>query len=398
MKSKVLITGGLGYIGSHLVVELYFRGYDVWIIDRADYSAVDRIKKVISQPNVRRIGGRVSFVFCDLSGGGDHSSKLSGIPYCDTVIHLAGLKSVGESVNNPLKYYHNNIGSLISVLKFIEKWTDKPQPLFIFSSSATVYDTSTDSGICAQLSEDHPKMATNPYGETKIICEQILRDCRARDLIRTVIFRYFNPVGAHASGLLGDISKTNIMPILCEAIERKTRFNIFGAYYDTPDGTAIRDYIHISDIVNAHVLAIQLTNHNLDLITGNASNASNASNVPLYLELNLGTGQGVSVKQLIRAMEKATGRHVKARVVAQRTGDAPALCANPDQAYEILGWRSEKTIEDMCRDSWNFYMTTLATVRDNSRRIRRSHGHRTLPQARSSSSPGSLSSLSDLPL
>ena len=326
---KILVTGGTGYIGSHTSVVLLQKGYDVVIADNLCNSkrvVVDRIEE---------LGGRkVSFYKCDLR---DEPAlrEVFAKEKIDAVIHFAGLKAVGESPTHPLTYYDNNLSSTLTLLRVMEDFGVKS---IVFSSSATVYgDKATP-----PLKEDVPlpMSATNPYGFTKIMIEQILKDyCHAHADFNAVLLRYFNPVGAHESGRIGEDPSgipNNLAPYITQTlVGKRDKLHVFGNDYPTPDGTCIRDYIHVQDLAAGHVAAIKLfENH--------------TCGIKIY---NLGTGHGFSVLEVINAFSKAAGRQVPYEFVGRREGDLPESYADADKAYREMGWKAEKTLDDMCRDA-----------------------------------------------
>lgn len=326
---KILVTGGTGYIGSHTVIELLENGYEVVIIDNFSNSSsevLDKISMICDK----------SFTFYE----GDVCNreflsevfKKEGI---DAVIHFAGYKAVGESVSKPLMYYKNNIGSTLTLLDVMK---ENSVYSLVFSSSATVY------GIPESLpiKESFPLSATNPYGYTKLFIEQILKDLsNSDDKWNIVLLRYFNPIGAHESGLIGedpDGIPNNIMPyIMRVAIGEYDKISVFGDDYDTLDGTGVRDYIHVVDLANGHIKAIDY----LFKVGG----------LGIF---NLGTGKGYSVMDLIKITEKVNGVSVPYVVTDRRPGDIASCFADPSLANEKLGWKAEKSIEEMCRDAYRF--------------------------------------------
>ncbi len=326
---KVLVTGGAGYIGSHTVVELLESGYEVVIVDNfsnSDSSVLDKISMITDK----------EFIFYE----GDVCDKkfLEEIftnENIDSVIHFAGYKAVGESVEKPLMYYQNNIGSTLNLLEVMEKFGVYN---LVFSSSATVYGKPHT----LPIKEDFPLSATNPYGYTKLMIEQILKDLsKSNDKWNIVLLRYFNPIGAHESGLIGENPKdipNNIMPyIMRVATGEYEMVHVFGDDYDTEDGTGVRDYIHVVDLAKGHIKAIDYLNSNGGLGI-----------------FNLGTGNGYSVMELIKMTEKVNNVKVPYVVEGRRPGDIASCYADPSLANEKLGWRAEKDIEDMCRDAYRF--------------------------------------------
>lgn len=326
----ILITGGTGYIGSHTVVKLLEQSEDVIILDNLSNSKKDVLN------NIKTITGRhPEFYQADIR---DNSAvdKVFEENTIDCVIHFAGLKAVGESVRKPLKYFNNNVAGAINLLMAMEKYNCRK---IIFSSSATVY------GIAETmpLDENSPLGVTNPYGRTKLIIEDMLRDLYTSDnRVSIVLLRYFNPLGAHKSGLIGENPKgipNNLMPYICKVAKGELPYlNVFGNDYDTLDGTGVRDYIHVEDLAAGHVKAY----------------GKIKSNRGLYI-YNLGTGTGYSVLQVIDAFEKANNVKINYRIAPRRTGDVAIVYADTQKSESELGFKAEYSIEDMCRDSWNFY-------------------------------------------
>lgn len=329
---NVLLTGATGYIATHTWIELLRAGYRVVGIDNLCNSSakvLERIAMVTSQTPVFVQGDVRDRVLVD---------KVLRDHDIDAVVHFAALKAVGESVSMPLSYYTNNLGSLIALCEAMEAagiYT------LVFSSSATVYGNPHT----VPIQEDFPLSATNPYGQTKLMSEQILRDVeRANPKWRIGYLRYFNPVGAHESGLLGEDPRgipNNLMPYVARVAAGKLeRLNVFGGDYPTPDGTGVRDYIHVVDLATGHLRALDY------LATAGEG-----------ITVNLGTGQGYSVLEVVAAYEKAAGRPIPYTIAARRTGDIATCYANPSLAEEKLGWRAERSLEDMCRDSWRWQST-----------------------------------------
>ena len=328
--TTILVTGGAGYIGTHTDVELLNKGYDVVCVDNYSNSspkALDRVEEITGK-TVKRYEGDVR----------DEAlmDRIFTENDIDWVIHFASLKSVGESVAKPIEYYDNNLNSTIVLLKAMRAHDVKK---VIFSSSATVYGTPKDLPL---TEESQTGGTTNPYGTTKFFEEQILRDVHvADDSWTVVILRYFNPVGAHESGLIGEDPKgipNNLLPYVAQvAIGKLECIGVFGDDYDTPDGTGVRDYIHVVDLARGHVKAIQKLADN--------------EGVSIY---NLGTGKGYSVLDVIHAFEKACGHPLKYEIKPRRDGDIATCYSKCDKAKEELGWEAEYGIEEMCADSWNW--------------------------------------------
>ena len=326
---KILVTGGTGYIGSHTCVELLQKGHEVVVFDNLCNSKRDVLDKV------REITGKeVIFYKADMR------EKESMRPVfeehtLDAVIHFAGLKAVGESVTKPLLYYQNNITGTLNLCQLMNEYQCRR---IIFSSSATVYG----SPETVPIREDFPLSTTNPYGSTKLMQEGILSDLCVPDREWSVVLlRYFNPIGAHESGLLGESPNgipNNLMPYIMQvALGKLPELGVFGDYYDTPDGTGVRDYIHVVDLARGHVIALEL--------------AVSSSGVHIY---NLGTGRGYSVLEIVRAFEEASGLTVPYSIQPRRAGDIAASYADPRKAKEELGWEAEYDLDRMCQDSWRF--------------------------------------------
>ncbi|MCL2017418.1 MAG: UDP-glucose 4-epimerase GalE [Alphaproteobacteria bacterium] len=323
---KILLTGGAGYIGSHTATELLRSGHRVVIVDNLSNSSIDSVRGI-----EQITGQKVIFYECDILD----MSALSNIfrdQKIDAVMHFAGLKAVGESVASPLLYYRNN---LISTLNLLKTMQDADCRNLIFSSSATVYGMPET----LPVTEDSPLSALNPYGYTKLVQENMLRDIWAADNGWNItLLRYFNPVGADESGIIGENPRgipNNLFPFIMRvAAGQLEQLGVFGDDYGTPDGTAIRDYIHVADLAKGHIKA-------LERIGG----------LSIY---NLGTGRGYSVLECIRMFEKVTGQKIPFAIKPRRAGDAPIIYANPSKAVTELDWRAEKDLSDMCRDSWNF--------------------------------------------
>ena len=326
----VLITGGAGYIGSHTTIEVLSAGYEVVIVDNLSNRSeivLDRVEEIT--------GKKVKFYKLDLLDE-ENVEKVFKENKIEAAIHFAGLKAVGESVEKPLEYYHNNLTSTLVLLKLMKKYDVKN---FVFSSSATVYGDSKE----VPFKESSPlQHATNPYGNTKAIIEDILRDLYKSDNTWNIaILRYFNPIGAHESGKIGENPKgipNNLMPYITKvAVGKLEKLRIFGDDYDTPDGTGVRDYIHVVDLAKGHVKALDKLNTNSGLVT-----------------YNLGTGNGVSVLDMVKAFSKACGKDIPYEIVARRPGDIATCYADATKANEELGWKAEKNLDDMCADSWNW--------------------------------------------
>lgn len=326
---KILVTGGAGYIGSHTCVELLEAGYEIAVVDNLSNSCEESLKRV------EKITGKpVKFYKEDLCDK-EAVEKIFSSDSFDAVIHFAGLKAVGESVAIPLSYYENNIGSTLNLCKVMAKHGCKK---LVFSSSATVYGNPHT----VPITEDFPLHCTNPYGRTKLMIEEILRDLYVSDNEWDIaLLRYFNPVGAHKSGLIGEDPTgipNNLMPYISQvAVGKRPYLNVFGNDYDTPDGTGVRDYIHVVDLAIGHLKALE--------------KISSKSGVVTY---NLGTGCGYSVLDMVKAFSKACGKEVAYKIAPRRAGDIAQCFADPKKAKEELGFEAVKTLEDMCNDTWRW--------------------------------------------
>ncbi len=325
----VLVTGGTGYIGSHVAVELLNAGYQVLIIDDLSNSSplvLDRIERIC--------GKRPGFIKCNVADTDPLRKVFSDHPI-DSVIHLAGLKSAPESVSEPVKYYSNNLNATLCLLKAMSEYGCRK---LVFSSSATVYGVSG----APPFSEDSPTSCTNPYGWSKLMSEQIITDaCTADPSLKAVLLRYFNPVGSHESGLIGEDPAgvpLNLFPYICQvAVGRLEKLHVNGNDYPTEDGTGVRDYIHVTDLAAGHLKALNyLSDHD---------------GVRVF---NLGTGKGCSVLQMISAFEQATGITIPYEISPRRPGDVPSCWADVTRAERELGWKASRDINDMCRDGWNW--------------------------------------------
>jgi len=327
--NKILVTGGAGYIGSHTCVELLHAGFDVIVLDNFCNSKMDSINRVqkITKKKITLIEGDVRDNACLISTFSQHK--------IDAVIHFAGLKAVGESVANPLHYYDNNVMGSLALLEVMAEFNVKN---IVFSSSATVYGFSDTKPI----PETAPLSPFNPYGHTKRMVEQILEDLSVADTSWNIaLLRYFNPVGAHPSGEIGEDPNgvpNNLMPYVSQvAIGKLESLNIFGNDYPTVDGTGVRDYIHVVDLALGHVAALNALGNDSGLLT-----------------VNLGAGRGYSVLELVNAFEQTTGKAIPYKVVDRRAGDIAIYFADASFAKEALGWQTTKTLEDICRDTWNW--------------------------------------------
>lgn len=327
---KVLLTGGAGYIGSHTCVELLNNGYEVVIADNFDNSCekvIDRIKQIT----------RKDFCVYNIDVA-DKTALRKLFEECDidSVIHFAGFKAVGESVAKPLMYYRNNIDTTLTLLEVMAEYNVKK---FVFSSSATVY------GIpkVVPLKEGMPTSCTNPYGWTKLFNEQILTDATVADKeLSVVLLRYFNPIGAHESGLIGESPNgipNNLMPYITQvAVGKREKLGVFGNDYDTHDGTGVRDYIHVVDLANGHLKALEYIN------AGNKGTEI----------FNLGTGTGYSVLDIVKTFSRVNDIEIPYAIMERRAGDVAIVTADPTKANKMLNWKAQRGLEEMCRDSWNW--------------------------------------------
>jgi len=326
---QIMVTGGAGYIGSHTCVELLKAGYDVVVVD----NFINSKPAVLSR--IQEVTGR-DFVFYKTDIRDEAGLKrVFAENDIKAVIHFAGLKAVGESVANPLAYYSNNVGGTVTLCQVMQEYGVKK---IVFSSSATVYGN-PDS---VPIKEDFPLKPVNPYGRTKFMIEEILRDIYISDSDWSIsLLRYFNPVGAHESGRLGEDPNgipNNLMPYITQvAVGKREKLYVFGGDYPTPDGTGIRDYIHVVDLAKGHLLA-------LEKILGETG-------LDVY---NLGTGRGYSVLEVVGAFARATGRQIPYVITDRRPGDVAVCYADADKAYRELGFKAERNLEDMCRDAWNW--------------------------------------------
>ncbi|KAF1695299.1 UDP-glucose 4-epimerase GalE [Pseudoxanthomonas koreensis] len=324
----ILVTGGAGYIGSHTCVALLEAGHEVTVLDNLCNSsavALERVQEIAGKP--------LAFIHGDIRNPDDLDRALQG--GADAVIHFAALKAVGESCEKPLAYFDNNIGGTIALLQAMERAGVRR---LVFSSSATVYGEPDT----VPVTEDAPLRATNPYGRTKLVMEQLIGDCcQAVPEMGAVLLRYFNPVGAHPSGRIGEDPAgipNNLMPYIAQvAVGRRERLQVFGGDWPTPDGTGVRDYLHVMDLAEAHVRALEF---------GRDQAGARA--------INVGTGRGYSVLELVRAFEQASGKVVPYDVVGRRVGDVAELWAEPALAEALLGWRAQRGLATMCADAWRW--------------------------------------------
>lgn len=326
---RVLITGAAGFIGSHTCVELIARGHDIVAYDNLVNSTaqvLDHVSMIAGKP--------ANFVKGDIR---DYQKLLSVLQdnEIEAVVHFAALKAVGESWDLPLEYFDNNITGTISLLRAMR---NARVPILVFSSSATVYG---DPDSCP-INESAPTRSTNPYGRTKLVCEQMISDAtRADRNLHVACLRYFNPVGAHPSGLIGESPNgipNNLMPYIAQVASGEREYlQVFGDDYPTHDGTGVRDYIHVVDLAEAHVSALEFLQQRQQSLT-----------------VNLGTGKGYSVLDVVNAFERASGAHVPLRIVARRNGDVASCYADPSLARESLGWQAVRSLDDMCIDAWRW--------------------------------------------
>ncbi len=331
-KQTVLVTGGAGYIGSHTCLELLEAGFDLVVVDNLSNSSVESLHRVTALTGQ----GDIPFYQGDIRDA-HLLDRIFRFHQIDSVIHFAGLKAVGESVAQPLAYYDNNVCGTLNLLAAMQRHQVKRM---VFSSSATVYgDPHT-----TPIREDFPRSATNPYGRSKLMIEDMLIDLYQSDPEwQIALLRYFNPVGAHASGQIGEDPQgipNNLMPYIARvAVGQYPQLSVFGGDYPTHDGTGVRDYIHVVDLAKGHVCALQ---------------AFGSEGVPDLLIANLGTGQGYSVLDMVNAFVAASGQEVPYQVVERRAGDIASCYADPQQALNLLGWQAEKSLLEMCHDTWHW--------------------------------------------
>jgi UDP-glucose 4-epimerase len=332
--AKILITGGTGYIGSHTAVSLIEQGYEAIIIDNLCNSSMDTLEGIEAITGVKP-----TFEQIEMQDSVSLDNFFQRHPDIKAVIHFAALKAVGESVDKPVKYYKNNLGSLINLVSSMQKIGVKN---LIFSSSATVYGAPD----ALPIMEFHPvKPAMSPYGNTKKICEDIISDTARVDKgFQAISLRYFNPIGAHESGMIGELPQgipNNLMPFITQtAAGIRKELKVFGDDYNTPDGTAVRDYIHVVDLANAHIKALDRL-----MKAGQEEN---------YEVFNLGTGNGFSVLEVIKSFEKTSGLKLPYQIVGRRSGDVEATYASTTLANEKLKWKAERTLDEMTKSSWNW--------------------------------------------
>lgn len=328
-KSRILVTGGAGYIGSHTIVQLLEADYEVIVLDNLCNSKEESLKRVEEITNKK-----VKFHKVDLLNK-EEVDKVFKLEKIDAVIHFAGLKAVGESVEFPMKYYQNNITGTLNLCEVMDKYDVKN---IVFSSSATVYGDPH----MVPITEDFPLSVTNPYGRTKLMIEEILNDLFISNKeLNIAILRYFNPVGAHHSGKIGEDPNgipNNLVPYIAQvAVGKRAEVSVFGGDYKTPDGTGVRDYIHVVDLADGHLKALEKLESN-----------------PGYVVYNLGTGNGYSVIEMIENFSKAAGKKLNYKIVDRRPGDIAECYADPAKAEKELNWKAKKDVADMCADSWNW--------------------------------------------
>lgn len=331
---NILVTGGAGYVGSHTTLQLLLGGYMVVVIDNLDNSSEEAVKRVAQLAG--KYGDNLTFYKIDLLDK-EAMEKLFSSTKFDAVIHFAGLKAVGESVAKPLRYYGNNI---VGTLNLLEMMASHGCKKLVFSSSATVYGQPKE----VPCTEDFPICAMNPYGRTKLFIEEICRDVQQADPEwKIILLRYFNPVGAHPSGFIGEDPRgipNNLMPFVQQvAVERRPELTVFGNDYPTNDGTGVRDYIHVMDLSDGHIAALNKIFKTEDL------------GCEVY---NLGTGRGTSVLEMVAAFEKASGKKIPLKIANRRPGDAETVYASTEKAEHELNWKAQYGIEEMCRDQWNW--------------------------------------------
>ncbi len=332
MNKKILVTGGAGYIGTHTCIALHAAGYDIVVYDNLSNSsreAINRVSILIGQP--------IDFIEGDIRDAESLRQVFSAYQFFG-VIHFAGLKAVGESVAQPLKYYDNNVSGTITLLEVMSEYDVKN---LVFSSSATVYGDPER----LPIDENSPRSCTNPYGESKLTVEHILEDLAVSDASWNLItLRYFNPVGAHPSGQIGEDPNdipNNLMPYISQvAVGKLEKLSIFGNDYPTTDGTGVRDFIHVTDLAQGHVAALSYLEQQA---------------VPVgFLPINLGTGKGTSVLELVTAFSEVSEQDIPYQFVSRRAGDIASCYASADKAQDLLGWQAKLSITDMCQDSWRW--------------------------------------------
>jgi len=326
---KILVTGGTGYIGSHTCIELIQSGYEVVVVDNLCNSSLESLRRVESI-----VGRSIPFHKVDVR---DKSALIEVFKQylIAGVIHFAGLKNVSESIEKPIEYYDTNVSGTTILAEVMRKFNCKT---FVFSSSATVYGNPHT----VPIEENFPLSATNPYGRSKLIIEDFLQDVFVADETwHIALLRYFNPIGAHKSGLIGEDPNdipNNLMPYISQvAVGKLEKLSVFGGDYDTPDGTGVRDYIHVVDLAKGHVKALKTLESR-----------------PQMLTVNLGTGNGYSVLDLVKAFEKASGKNIPYQIIDRRPGDIATCYSNPNSAAKKIGWKAELKLDEMCKDTWRW--------------------------------------------
>ena len=326
---KILVTGGTGYIGSHTCIELIKAGYEVVVVDNLCNSSLESLRRVESL-----VDCKIPFHKVDVRNKAELTQVFKKYSI-DGVIHFAGLKAVGESTNKPIEYYHTNVGGTFILAEVMQNFDCTT---FVFSSSATVYGNPHT----VPIKENFPLSAINPYGRSKLMIEEFLQDVfKADDSWHIALLRYFNPLGAHKSGLIGEDPNdipSNLIPYISQvAIGKLKKLSVFGGDYNTPDGTGVRDYIHVVDLAKGHVKALQAL-----------------ENKPQIFTVNLGTGNGYSVLEMIKAFKKASGKAVPYQIVGRRLGDIASCYADPKYALEKIGWSAKHKLDEMCEDTWRW--------------------------------------------
>ena len=347
MKNKILVTGGAGYIGSHTCIALHQAGYDIVVYDNLSNSsreAINRVSTLIGQP--------IEFIEGDIRDA-ELLRKVFTEHQFFGVIHFAGLKAVGESVAKPLLYYNNNVSGTITLLEAMAEANVKN---LVFSSSATVYG---DPEVLP-IDEKSPRSCTNPYGQSKLTVEHVLEDLAAtNDSWNLIPLRYFNPVGAHSSGQIGEDPNdipNNLMPYISQvAVGKLEKLSIFGNDYPTVDGTGVRDFIHVTDLAQGHVAALNYLQQHAGLKNISSDKDSSGKNSSVgFLPINLGTGKGTSVLELVTAFSEVSGQDISYQFVARRAGDIASCYASADNAKDLLGWEAKLSITEMCQDTWRW--------------------------------------------
>ena len=351
MKNKILVTGGAGYIGTHTCIALHEAGYDIVVYDNLSNSSPEAIKRVSTL-----IGQPIEFIEGDIRDA-ESLKQVFAAHHFFGVIHFAGLKAVGESVAKPLMYYNNNVSGTITLLEVMSEYDVKN---FVFSSSATVYGDPEN----LPINEESPRSCTNPYGQSKLAVEYILEDLAKSDENWNLIaLRYFNPVGAHPSGLIGEDPNdipNNLMPYISQvAVGKLKQLSIFGNDYPTVDGTGVRDFIHVTDLAQGHVTALNYLEQQTSLEkscldTASAKQTNFKSSSVGFLPINLGTGKGTSVLELISAFSDVSGQAIPYQFTARRAGDIASCYASADKAESLLGWQAKLSITNMCQDTWRW--------------------------------------------